>query len=137
VKAIACLRVPSGSFPASKASAISRAIIGPNALRSTSTALLNSVPLLNQGLPVLRRLSAEITTDTFQTSAAGQYTLTYAIDPTVFDRMTDGQTVNETWHVVLDSGFCITAERDETVTISRQNLTQVDALSPSLWSSRA
>jgi Ca2+-binding RTX toxin-like protein len=69
-------------------------------------------------------LVAEIDTDTFQ-AAFGHYSLTYTIDPTVFDRMTDGQTVNETWHVSLDSGFGIAANQDETVTISRENLTQV------------
>ena len=50
-------RVACGAFPAIRASAISRAVIGASARRNTSTVLLNSVPRLNQGLLLLPRFA--------------------------------------------------------------------------------
>jgi hypothetical protein len=55
---MACLRVAVGALSAIKASVICRAVIGTPARRITSTALRNSVPRLNQGLPTTRRLGA-------------------------------------------------------------------------------
>jgi hypothetical protein len=49
--------VASGFFPASSASAISRVVMGTADRRSVSTTALASVPRLNHGLPVLRRLA--------------------------------------------------------------------------------
>jgi hypothetical protein len=47
IRSAVCFRVAWGVFPASRASAISRAVIGACARRITSTALRNSEPRVN------------------------------------------------------------------------------------------
>lgn len=69
--------------------------------------------------------------DTYGSTSAtptGAFTLTYAIDPTTLATLqskSDGWSTTETWHVILDDGYGLTTEYDQSVVISRQNLTSV------------
>jgi hypothetical protein len=56
-RSVNCFRVAGAALSAIRASAISRAVIGACAIHSTSSALRYSVPRLNHGLDLLRRLA--------------------------------------------------------------------------------
>ncbi|QAU48867.1 hypothetical protein [Bradyrhizobium guangzhouense] len=87
------------------------------------TAIHHTISVAYQGTGSPMGIMTGAVSDPAGGSAVESYSLTYTIDPTILAAMQDGQMIAETWHVTLGSEYGLTAEQDQTVTVTRQNLT--------------